>query len=342
MAEEKSQRVIKIRVPKVNPWMVSTFVAIAIAVVIFLQPGALSVTGHASAVGDLTAEQAAYYAISWISDHNKALGMDLQVNLVEAFETESGIVEFTIIVTVGNEVFTDTLYVTKDGKLLFDSGIFIGEQIPAYNPQTPKTCDDIAKSQSPTLQAFVVSYCPYGVQMQRIMHDVVSSIPDLEGNIVIRYMGEVVDGKVTAMHGDTEATENLRQICIREEQADKYWKYVSCFIKEGNAEGCLVESGVSLSLLGECMEDSNRGVSYAQEDFAIQNSYMVSGSPTLIMNGEVVSEFDFGGRTSDAVKNLLCCGFTNQPNVCSNMLSTDQASSGFSMTYSGASGSGSC
>jgi hypothetical protein len=35
----------------------------------------------------------------------------------------------------------------------------------------------------------------------------------------------VKNGKIASMHGDEEAKENLRQICIREEQKDKYWLF---------------------------------------------------------------------------------------------------------------------
>jgi len=54
----------------------------------------------------------------------------------------------------------------------------------------------------------------------------------------------------------------------------------------------------------------------------------------LILNGEKVSEFDFGGRTAEAVKNLLCCGFSEKPELCSKKLSETQAATGFSENYS--------
>jgi hypothetical protein len=37
-----------------------------------------------------------------------------------------------------------------------------------------------------------------------------------------RYIGTVSGTTITAMHGEAEAKENLRQICIREEQSTKY------------------------------------------------------------------------------------------------------------------------
>lgn len=205
-----------------------------------------------------------------------------------------------------------------------------------------ESCENVKKTDKPNLDAFVVSYCPFGLQMQRILVDVKKLIED-KADITIRYIGSVENGQITAMHGEKEATENLRQICIREEQKDKFWAYIECFIKKGEFESCLTATNIDKVKLDECMKPNSKGIDYAKVDFELQNRYGVSGSPTLILNGNRVSEFDFGGRTSEAVKSLLCCGFTTQPDECSQELSTQQAATGFSETYSaGSSGTGSC
>jgi protein-disulfide isomerase len=234
----------------------------------------------------------------------------------------------------GNDI---DVYITKDGKWLFvSSPIDTAVIMTTTTTQPAKTCADITKADKATMEAFVVSYCPYGLQMQRILAEVVKNIPTLADSIKVRYIGSVSNGKVTSMHGDAEATENLRQICIREEQPDKYWNYVSCFMKkQDSADNCLTEAGVDKSKLSICMADGGKGVDYAKADFALQDTYGVSGSPTLILNGEKVSEFDFGGRTADALKTLICCGFNTQPSGCSTKLSTAQAATSFSETYSG-------
>lgn len=218
-------------------------------------------------------------------------------------------------------------YASKDGDVLFTSAIdlTLSPVTSATTAETKKTCEDIKKSDEPLLEAFIVSYCPFGVQMQRIL----AEIP-LKDNIKVRYLGSIVNNKITAMHGEQEAQENLKQICIREEQSDKYWDYISCFIKEGKSEECL--SRIDTQKLDSCM--SGKGIDYAEEDFALQDKYGVSGSPTLALDGEKVSEFDFGGRTAEAVKTLLCCGFTKQPEACSEKLAETQAATSFSAAYS--------
>jgi len=189
------------------------------------------------------------------------------------------------------------------------------------------------KVDKPKLQAFVVSYCPFGLQMQRILAPVDGLLGEV-ADIEVRYIGDVVDGEITAMHGEEEADENHRQICIREEQEDKFWDYLVCFLKEGDTEGCLDTAGIDKNELSDCMSDPERGVAYAQEDFTLSNQYGVTGSPTMILNGKRVSEFDFGGRTAEAVKSMICCAFKDEPDVCSQKLDETQAATGFSETYS--------
>jgi glutaredoxin len=227
------------------------------------------------------------------------------------------------------------VFATKNGKLLFIApGINLDEK-PVL-PEEPKklTCEEIKKAEKSLLEVFVVSKCPFGLQAQRILNEIIKNIPNLADRIKVKY--------IVAMHGEEEARENLRQICLREEQGNKYWDYINCHLKEGNIENCLVESKTDLNKLEECAK--NKGLEYAKKDFESQEKYKITGSPSLILNGEKVNEFDFGGRTAEAIKTLLCCGFNSKPDFCSQKLSEEQAAVGFSKTYinSSQSANGSC
>ncbi len=158
-------------------------------------------------------------------------------------------------------------------------------------------------------------------------------------------MGSIENDKVVAMHGEPEAEENLRQICIREEQEEKDWDYLACHIKKGEVEGCLGEAGVDKEKLDSCLAE--KGLEYAEQDFAAQEKYGVDGSPALVFNGEVVNEKAFSEgenltmRSAEMVKTLLCCGFEEKPEACSQSLTQEPAATNFSETYSAPSGSSS-
>jgi len=285
----------------------------------------------------LSPQQAAEKAIDYINQNLLEQGMS--ASLVNVGE-ENGVYKFRL--KIQDQEYDS--YVTKDAKILFVEGIDLEEkpgtsEEEESSQEKKMTCEDIKKTDNPYLEAFVVSKCPYGLQMQRVLNKVIKNIPSLASNIKVEYIGSVEGDKITSMHGDPEAQENLRQICLREEQSAKYWNYIDCHIKKGDVESCLVTAGVNTGELGVCMNDSSRGLKYAKEDFSSQEKYKVTGSPTLFLNGEGVSESGFGGRTAEALKTLLCCGFETESDSCAQKLTEDSAASGFSETYSQSSGS---
>lgn len=258
---------------------------------------------------------------------------------------------YKIKIKVGEQEFES--YISSDGKFLFPQAISLEEKPPVAETQEEEklTCDDIKKTEKPLLEAFVVSKCPFGLQMQRILNEVVKNISSLASNIKVEYMGSVENGKITAMHGDEEAQENLRQICVREEQSGKYWGYIACHIKKGDVDNCLLGAKVDKGKLENCMSDKSKGLEYAKKDFNLQNKYKVGGSPTLILNGVEINEGAFASgmnltmRSAELVKTLLCCAFKGEPQTCSQKLSKDAAATGFSEIYSSSSsssGSGGC
>ena len=290
----------------------------------------------------LSSGEAGEKVINYIND-NILKGSGYTASLVGEPTIKGGLYELKL--KIGDDEFIS--YVTRDGKFLLpDPEIIILEEesVPSEDSsQGAMSCEDIRKEQKPVLEAFVVSYCPFGSQMQRILAEIVKNIPELVKNIKIEYMGQVQDGKISSMHGEEEAQENLTQICLREEENSKYFSYLSCFLKKGDNEGCLKEIGVDQEKLEGCKNDESRGLTYAQRDFDLEDEYKITGSPTLILNGQRISEFDFGGRTAEAVKTLLCCGFENESASCEKTLTEEESATGFSETYgSGESGSGSC
>ncbi|PIV08158.1 hypothetical protein COS52_04160, partial [Candidatus Roizmanbacteria bacterium CG03_land_8_20_14_0_80_39_12] len=199
---------------------------------------------------------------------------------VSSIKETNGVYEFQL--KLQNQSYTS--YITKDGKILFTSGVKLddaGKQAAGAasttSAQKKLTAKDLKKSDKPTLTAFVVANCPYGLQTQRVFKKAMEDAPALADYLKVKYIGSIVDGKITAMHGDEEAKENLKQICIRDEQPDLYWPYVNCYMKEGKTEVCLTEAGVDTAMMTACTEDPKRGNAFAQKDFDMANKFNVSG-----------------------------------------------------------------
>jgi len=275
------------------------------------------------------------------------LDPSVKLKEVASLKEESGIFVFDLKLDVAGKEQSFTSYMTKDGKLFFTGGIKVSDldKKPDVKGEAtgeqkkPLTCSDVKKTDIPTLTAFVVADCPYGLQMQRLMKVAVAEQPELSKFFAVKYIGSVENGKIISMHGDKEAQENLRQICLREEQKALYWSYVSCYMKEGKSPECLTEAKVNQTQLQTCMSDAQKGLAYAQKDFDEAKVLNVSGSPTLAVNGMVVSEFDFGGRNADALKQVICCGSNAKSGFCDKTLSKDEIASSYSATDIGQAGS---
>jgi hypothetical protein len=318
-----------------NPWKFIAIVFIILFAVLF----AIDIAGGFSRVAgsplfsiSARPDAQAQAAVSFIRANLISQGETISLNNVTE---ESGVYRVSTEFTASGINRTIDVYMTKDGKMLFPASYPLISSGNTKTPVTPvapaasvtsaaKTCADIKKQDTPVMEAFVVSYCPYGRQMQALIANISENLPLLSAHIKVRYIGDISNGTVQSMHGPTEAAENLRQICIREEQPLLYWEYVSCFLNSTSSDACVKSSGVDATKLSGCTSDATRGLRYAQADFSLSDSYGVQGSPTLILNGVTESEFDFGGRTPEAVKSLLCCGFTTQPGACATTLSGTQ------------------
>ncbi|VVB80406.1 Uncharacterised protein [uncultured archaeon] len=229
---------------------------------------------------------------------------------------------------------TGTFYITKDGKYFTSSILPITSTKPSTNTNTNTNTQtqtaNIPKSDKPVVDLFVMSYCPFGTQMEKAMLPVVS------------LLGSKIDFKVRwvsyTMHGQKETDENVVQYCIQKEQNSKYLSYLQCFLGNGDRVSCLKNASVNTAMLDACVKktDSDYQINATVKastsqypPFAIDASdnqkYGVQGSPTLIINGVEAQ----AGRSPSAVLAAVCGAFTTAPSECSTSLPTAQTSPGF-------------
>ncbi|MCL6500740.1 MAG: hypothetical protein K6T16_01750 [Candidatus Pacearchaeota archaeon] len=183
---------------------------------------------------------------------------------------------------------------------------------------------------APTLQVFIMSYCPYGVQAVKGVLPVWGKFQD-KANIELRFVSYT-------MHGAKEEEENNRMICIREEQSSKLLPYLKCFVEAGDSSGCIKKAGVDESKLTSCM--ASRASQYMEEDKTLNKKYGVQGSPTFILDGKEASIYP---RDPQSIATAICNAFTgSKPSVCSESFSTENPSPGFGWGSSSSSSGGSC
>ncbi|MFA5155594.1 MAG: hypothetical protein WC453_04140 [Patescibacteria group bacterium] len=293
----------------------------------------------------MNAEQAKAKAETFINNYLMQGGNKATVKNIT---TEYGLYKLEI------DIVSDVVesYLSKDGKLFFPQALDI-EKMSASTPAAANTGDSgpVAevsnKSDKPKVELFVMSYCPYGTQIEKGILPVVETLGKK-----IDYTVKFVD---YAMHGQKELQENLSQYCIETEQSDKYNAYLKCFLQAGDSAACVSSAGINKTKLDACVaktdkqykitENFNNQVGYkgSYPGFDIHKDdntkYNVAGSPTLIINGQEIG----ANRDSASLLKTICSAFNNQPQECQATLSSATPAPGFgSGTQAGGTNAAAC
>lgn len=275
------------------------------------------VSGSSAAI---TQEQASEKTLTYI---NSVLQGQASAKLVSMNES-NGL--YSMNIDVGGTKYNS--FMTKDGKLLFPSGISLDGQKNAA-PAGNNNAAAIPKSDKPKAELFVMSFCPYGVQAEAQMKpvvDLLGSKIDLKVRFIAQAGSDI--NSVQSLHGAAEAGEDLRQICIMKNYPDKYWNYLSSFnsncypiYKNATAlDSCWKSSassaGIDSAKIESCVSADSLALLKLDEQAA--GSYGVSGSPSLMINGATYS----GARTSEGFKSAICSAFNNPPAECGQNVGT--------------------
>lgn len=290
------------------------------------------------AVKNLSQDEAKAKAENFVNTYLMQSGSKATIKEVT---TEYGLYKLKI------DIVSDVVesYLSKDGKLFFPQALNIDETAQkaaaAANGTGTNTAADnstpaasvSAKSDKPKVELFIMSYCPYGTQIEK------GILPALAA------LGSKIDFELKfvdyAMHGQKELNENLTQYCIQKEQTSKLETYLSCFLESSVSDACLTSAKVDKTKLAACVSQTDNtfkvtsnfndkiGYQGSYPGFDVNKSdntkYNVAGSPTLIINGEDISS----ARDSATLLKTICSAFNNQPKECQTVLSSAAPAAGF-------------
>ncbi len=301
---------------KRNPWIISTILFAIIAV-------ALLVTAFTGGTGGITGgviseEAAADKLVGYLNTRTNG-----GVTLVSS--EDAGSLYMVLVSYQGDEI---PVYITKDGDYFVQGVLPLAEQDTQTTPSSQQQPSaDIPKSDEPKVELFVMTHCPYGTQAEKGM------IP------VFELLGDKIDGSIRFVHYFMHAPEEDEtpiQVCIREEQGDKYLAYLKCFLEDGDSDSCLTEAKISKAKLNSCI--AGKSEDYYAKDSGLSQGYGVQGSPTLVINGQIISS----GRSPDAYLQAICSAFNEAPEECDEQLGSQTPDPGFGYSASGGSDIGQC
>jgi len=325
---KQATRTVLPQMSKLNLWRITTVVLVVVLAFMLFSRGGISsmVTGGATFGASSSVDGVSEKVLGYINEN--LLGGQTTATLVSQ-EEKNGLVKVTVSVS-GQQV---DVYATEDGQLLFPQGIDMNEPV---TPSTTTQPQEIVKSDKPTIELFVMSHCPYGTQTEK------GILP------VVDLLGEKIDFEIKfvqyAMHGKGEVDEEMRQVCMKQEDEKKFIKYLGCFLEKGDAgiAECTTQAGFVEEKLSSCVKkiDEQYGITAAFNDqstwlsgrypvFAVNADeaelYGVQGSPTLVINGAQVES----GRSPAALLKTICSAFNTAPKECNTALTADTPSPGF-------------
>ena len=149
----------------------------------------------------------------------------------------------------------------------------------------------IARMGKPTLELFVMSYCPFGVQAEEKI------IP------IVKKFGDAIDFKLqfiaqeqedpspqdislfTSLHGYPEVAENIRRLLIAQEYPDKYLDYILCRGKKLNKswEACAQKLGIDVAKI-QALFDAPEAAQLFRENIARAEVLGIKASPTILVD----------------------------------------------------------
>ncbi|MFH1445118.1 MAG: hypothetical protein ABIF08_01410 [Nanoarchaeota archaeon] len=289
-------------------------IAVVFLVVGFLASSMTGMTGQFVGAEKISSEQVREKTEAYITDNFLAAGSELIINNVTE---ENGL--YLISMSIDGSEFVS--YASIDGKLLLPSGLDM--DTPIKTQDTEPTPQDIPKTETPLVELFVMSFCPYGLQAENIMQSVVDLLGD-KVDIIPQYILSLDGDGVRSLHGQYEWEEDGRQLCIMEEyNVAKLWEYLEVFNSEcnsGNLNTCWKERaeeiGIDVSVIEQCFEERVTELLRAQA--TLSDAKGVTGSPTLLINGVKYT----GARDSESYKEAICSAFIDLPKECSEIIST--------------------
>jgi hypothetical protein len=157
------------------------------------------------------------------------------------------------------------------------------------------------------LEFFVMSKCPYGVQVEKAVAPVLEK---LGGNVDfhIAYIGQKQGDQLSSMHGPGEVTGDIAQLCAHEIAPDKYVKMIDCQDKDPahvdtNWESCGSSVGIDTGAIKACMD--SKGQQLLAASFEESEKRGATGSPTMFLNGKPYQ----GGRKTNDFMRAICNSF---------------------------------
>lgn len=271
----------------------------------------------------LSQEQAKTKVEDFVKNNLIAPGTEFSVK--EAVE-ENGL--YKVTVTVGKQEIVS--YLTKDGKKFFPQVMDIAEvekQAADAKKQAEESNKEIPKADKPTVDLYVMSFCPYGNKSEDTLkpaYDLLKNKVDFNFHYIVSSNGD----EIQSLHGVKEVDQNKREACVLKDYGkDKWFNFVAYVNKNCGSDGACWEAGakaggLDTAKISGCV--AAQGVALMKANEEASKNANASGSPTMTINGvSTKAVYQYGN--SEAYKQAICDAFNKAPAECSKVLASNGA-----------------
>ncbi len=259
-----------------------------------------------------------------------SLSLDVEVNDVKKFND----CLYEVYFLINGREYPHPLYISCDGETAFLQKVEVVEHFEIPKP-------NITKSEVPNVSINVMSFCPYGNQIENVMIGVIKLLKD-KVNFVPHYIiykgdnpynsEEIVEingEKYWSLHGNRELYQDVREKVIYNLYGIETWaEYVVEVNKEcslNNIEDCWKEIAKNLNLDVERIEEeyNNEFDKIVLSEYEATSAKGIKASPTLFIN-----DYKYNGeRSTQALKDAICEAFIDSPEECNLTLSNEENAS---------------
>src|SRR6185369_5877274 len=191
-----------------------------------------------------------------------------------------------------------------------------GDASNAAKPAAQPAANAANAATAPTLEMYVMSQCPFGVQVVNAVAPVKEQLGSAM-NLKIGYIGNGSAGSFQSLHGPGEVKGDIAQLCAAKHAPDKYLKMIVCQNKnpravDTNWKDCAGETGIDAAAIESCI-NGDEGNQLLAAAFAEAQQKNVQGSPTMFVNGK---PYDGGRKPRDFLKAVCAATTGDQPEPC--------------------------
>ena len=157
------------------------------------------------------------------------------------------------------------------------------------------------------MDVFIMSQCPYGAMIIPTVDHVINHLRENGSDAKVRFqfIGNITDGTLYSMHGESEVNEDLRMACIQELYSENhdFMSYMLC--RAGNYRSddwqkCLSENMVEADVTN--CATGTQGYQLISESFKMANDVGRHASPSWLLNNRI----DMDARTSKEILAAYC------------------------------------